>query len=237
MKKRTFRWLPRTLEALAPWFANFAMKFDEFSAALGFAAADVTKVQNDNLMVQWLLDAMRAAQANMDAFRTYRDEVLYNEKGDPAPVDPPTALPAQPAAATTEIIERLARLVEKIQLADNYTPAIGEALGIVGGAGSDAGQPPAAVKPQIQLFPSQTGYEFAVVVSLRGDSDMFDVDIRRMNQEAWQAVRSGTGKAVNVTVAPTAPNQPEKLEVRVRLLRKNEPYGQPSDPAYVTVSP
>jgi hypothetical protein len=236
MRKRYFEWLPRRLEALAPWFANFALKFDEFSATLGFAAADVTKVQQDAAVVQWLADAIATAEANLRAFRDYRDEILYNEKGDAAPVAPPTGLPAQPAVMTAEIVERLDKLVNRIRLADNYTQAIGEALGIVPATGGSVVNP-ANLKPQIQLFPSQTGFMFTTVVSLRGDADMFEVQIRRAGSESWQTVKSGTGKSVDVTVAPTAPGTPEKLEARVILLRKNQPYGQPSDPAYVTVSP
>jgi hypothetical protein len=235
MKKRTYKWLPRTLEALAPWFVNFALKFDEFAIGLGFVAADVTKVQNDSAMVSWLAEAQSVAEANLDSFRTFRDESLYGENGDPTPVAPPTALPAQPATLTTEIIERLVKLVERIQLSDNYTEAIGEALGIVAAPGST--QPPAEVKAQIQASPRQGNYEADVVVSSKGDSDMFDVQARNMTSDVWTTVKSGTGKSLTVRLTPTTPGQPEKFLLRVQLLRKNEPYGQPSDPVYVTVSP
>jgi hypothetical protein len=223
------------LEALVPWFSNFALKFDEFAIALGFVAADVTKVQQDDKMVQWLLNAQQAAEANLDAFRQFRDESLYGEKGDPAPVDPPTTLPAQPAPLTTNIIERLVKLVERIQIADTYTDTIGEALGIVTTAGDDIS--PANVKPTIQLFPAQTGYEAAIVVANRANADMYNIQSRPMNSDVWTTVKSGVGKSVNFQLTPTTPGQPEKFLVRVQLLKKNEPYGQPSDPAYVTVSP
>jgi hypothetical protein len=235
MKKRYYKWLPNKLEALAPWFVNFALKFDEFAIGLGFVAADVTKVQNDSAMVSWLAEAQRVAEANLDAFRTFRDESLYSENGDPTPVAPPTALPAQPATLTTEIIERLAKLVERIQLADNYTEAIGEALGIVSTPNST--QTPAEVKPQIQASPLQGNYEAEVFVSLKGDSDMFDVQARTMTSDVWMTVKSGTGKGITVRLNPTTPGQPEKFLVRVQLLRRNEPYGKPSDPVYVTVTP
>ncbi|MDQ3799699.1 MAG: hypothetical protein M3384_09625 [Acidobacteriota bacterium] len=236
IKKIKRVWLPQALEALVPWFANFALKFDEFAVGLGFTAADVAKVQADYKMVHWLLEAQQSAEANLDSFRKFRDESLYGEKGAPAPVDPTTSLPAQPAVLTTNIIERLVKLVERIQIADTYTDAVGEALGIVPATGGD-NVSPADVKPTIQLFPAQSGYEAAVVVANRADSDMFNVQSRPMNSDTWTTVKSGVGKSVNFTLTPTAPGQPEKFLVRVQLLKKNEPYGQPSDPAYVTVSP
>lgn len=235
MKKRFYKWLPRTLETLAPWFANFTLKFDEFAVGLGFTAADVTKVQNDNLMIQWLSDAQRAAKANLDSFRKFRDESLYGEKGDPIPVEPPTSLPAQPAILTTNIMERLTLLVERIYLSDNYTEATGEALGIV--ASSADNLTPDNVKPAIQLFPTQNSYEAIVTVSARGNSDIFNVQVRNMTSDVWTIVKSGTGKTLTFQLKPTTPGQSEKFLVRVQLLRRNEPYGQPSDPAYVTVTP
>jgi hypothetical protein len=235
LRKIQRRWLPFTLEALVPWFANFAFKFDEFAIGLGFVAADVTKMQQDYETVQWLLDAQKSAEANLSAFRKFRDETLYGEKGDPTPVEPPTALPAQPAVLTITVIERLIKLVERIQLSDSYTEGIGAALGIVTAPGDDIS--PANVKPTIQLFPAQSGYEFAVVINGRADADMANAEIRRQNSEKWTTIKSGTGKSLSVNIAPTVEGQPEKLEVRVQLLKKNAPYGQPSDPAYVTVSP
>jgi hypothetical protein len=66
---------------------------------------------------------------------------------------------------------------------------------------------------------------------------MFDVQSRTMTSDVWTTIKSGTGKTLTVRFNPTTPGQPEKFLVRVQLLRKNEPYGQPSDPAYVTVTP
>ena len=229
------KWLPRTLETLAPWFVNFALKFAELAAGLGFAAADVTKVQQDSETVQWLLDAQITAEANLDTFRKFREASLYGEKGDVVPVEPSMPLPPLPAVLNYAIVERLIKLVERIQLADNYTEAVGAALGIV--AATDGGFSPGDVKPTIQLFPAASNYEAAAVIANRGNSTMFDLQARTMTSDVWKTVKSGTGKSVNFTLTPTTPGQPEKFLVRVQLLRKNEPYGQPSDPAYVTVSP
>jgi hypothetical protein len=234
IKKIQRKWLPFSLEALAPWFVNFTMKFDEYHTTLGFVAADLATVGNDNAVVLWLAESQAVAEANLDGFRKFRDETLYNIGGSPTPVLPPTALPAPPAALATEIIERLIHLVDRIQMANGYTESIGAALGIVASEGSGA---PKTIKPTIQLFAAASNYETAVVVANRADSDMFNVQARTMTSDAWKTVKSGTGKSINVTLTPTVPGQSEKFLVRVQLLKKNDPYGQPSDPAYVTVSP
>ena len=58
-----------------------------------------------------------------------------------------------------------------------------------------------------------------MVVSLRGDSDMFDLQARNMTSDVWTTIKSGTGKTITVQLNPTTPGQPKVL-VRVQLLRK-----------------
>jgi hypothetical protein len=227
-------WLPRTLESLAPWFANFNLKFTQFAAALGLAAHTVS-VAKDNAVVQWLLAARGAAEANDAGLRQFRDETLYAGKGDPAPVEPIMTLPEAPDPFTTSIIERLDELVDKIFAADNYTDEIGVQLGIVLPKGE--GISPGSVKPTAKGDPAQSGYMFAVTVSNRGEADSADVEIRRAGSETWTVVKTFTGKSVDVTITPTTPGQPEMLQVRIQLKKKNENYGQPSDVVSVTVNP
>jgi len=45
------------------------------------------------------------------------------------------------------------------------------------------------VKPTIQLFPAQNNYETAVVVSLRGDSDMFNVQAQSLSTDNDELLR------------------------------------------------
>ena len=205
-------WLPRTLESLAPWFANFRLKFTQFSATLGLATHN-TSVTDDNTVVQWLLAAREAMDANDAGLRQFRDETLYAQKGDPA----------------------LDELVEKIFVADNYTDEIGVQLGIV--VPPSEGISPDSVKPTAKCDPAQNGYMFSVTISGRGEADAADVEIRRAGSETWTTAKTFTGKSVDVTITPTTPGQPEMLQVRIQLKKKNENYGQTSDAVSVTVNP
>ena len=67
--------------------------------------------------------------------------------------------------------------------------------------------------------------------------DGFKVQIRRMDSETWSDAGFGTSSPLKVTIQPTTPGQPERLQVRALLTKKNEVIGQPSDPVYVTVNP
>ena len=229
------KWLPIKLGTLAPWFANFTLKFNDFDTVLGLTAHKAT-VEKKNATVQWLAVAQEASDANGNGFRQFRDETLFAGKGDAAPAAPVTTLPAPPAELETSIIDWLVDFVEKkIQTADDYTDEIGVQLGIVVPKGESISS--GDVKPSVKCFPAQSGYEFSVVVGDRGEADMSEVQIRFAGTETWQAVKNFTGKSADVKVTPTAPGQPAQIQVRIQLYKKNEKYGQPSDAVYVTVNP
>lgn len=227
-------WLPTSLVALAPWYANFALKFAEYATHLGLAA-DLPFVIEDNLTIQWMADADEVAKANLDGFRKFRDESLYAEKHSDAPSEPVTALPTPPAKLTWAIIQRLINLVERIELSPGYTSDIGAQLGII--PPQTGGVSPASVKPTVQVFAAQSGYQLSVVVSDRAESNMFEVEIRRAGQETWTVVKTASGKSIDLTIEPTVAGKPEQIQVRVQLKKNNADYGQPSDAVYVTVNP
>jgi len=227
-------WLPTRLEALAPWYANFTLKFTQYAAQLGLAA-DLPFVIEDNATIQWAADANEVAKTNLSGFIKFRDELLYAEKHSDAPTAPVTDLPPAPAKLTWAIIQRLVNLGERIELAPGYTSDVGAQLGIIPPQAN--GVSPADVKPTAQVFAAQNGYQFSVVVSNRAESNMFEVEIRRAGQENWTIVKVASGKSIDVTIEPTAQGKPEQIQVRVRLKKNNADYGQPSDAVYVTVNP
>ena len=227
-------WLPRTLGLLAPWFANFYLKFAQLAPVLGLESS-VPQVARDNAVIQWMLAAQEAFGANERGFNKFRDETLYGGKGDAAPVEPITGLPEPPSVFTTAIIERLVELVDKIEAADNFTADIGAQLGIIVPKGEKPSG--ANVKPSVKGFPAQNGYEFAAVVTNRGEADSWDVLIRRAGTEKTSVAKTATGKSVNVVIEPTVEGQPEQIQVQIQLRKKNEKYGQLSDAVYVTVTP
>lgn len=96
---------------------------------------------------------------------------------------------------------------------------------------------PDDVQPQIKVVARATDYQFEITVTERGKADMFEVEGRRMNSETWENLKNATGKSVLVKVAPSIPGQVERLEIRVRLFRKNQPYGNHSSIVYVNINP
>ena len=230
IKRRRLVWLPTTLEALAPWFSNFALKFAEFATDLGFTAADVTSINDDSLVVNWLLDAEEAFEANMEGFRKFRDESLYSEKGDTAPTDPVTVLPAQPAKLTAAIIERLVNLVERIQLADKYTDEIGAQLGILTTTPEQIA--PENWKPEIKAKAVPGGKIESSFV--RGESDGILYETQIGAETVWTEKARFFKSPGTLTVGG---DQPQTVRIRARYLLDDEPVGQYSDIVQIVSTP
>ena len=122
----------------------------------------------------------------------------------------------------------------RYKLADDYTREIGIALGIVENTEHIS---PESVKPTFEAHPAQMGYEAALVIANRGKSTMSKALGQKTGSPKWIELASGTGKSINVQITPTTDGQPERLLVMIQLYKDNEPYGQPSDPQYVTFNP
>ena len=85
MKKRTYKWLPRTLEGLAPWFANFCFEIRRVSYDLGFVAAEFDEIQNDSAMVScWVRPDGRRGES--ECLSHFSRRSLYGETATRRPL-------------------------------------------------------------------------------------------------------------------------------------------------------
>lgn len=228
------RWFPGTLAERAAWFANFSSQFSTLATTLGFVAAEVTAVTADNAMMQFLNQATVEIDAYKEAVRQFRIGITEGNTGAANSQFPANPDLTPPASVPTGIFERLDDLVKRIRVAPSFTDEIGALLGIL--ASHSEAPAPATLKPIIKATDAFSGYTFTLNVTKMG-MDSFKVQIRRMDSDSWHEAGFGTTSPMNVTVKPTAPGQPERIQIRAQLMKKNQPVGEPSDAVYVTVNP
>lgn len=186
----------------------------------------------DNL--QYMDNYFNLIDANKKTVAKIKQQVYNGDPDEPVSAFPvfPAAVPSHPlASGLNELAQKRNR---RFKAADGYTKEIGIALGIDGDTPSIA---PESVKPTLEVTEAQGGYEAAIVIGNRGKSSMWRLLGRKMNTETWHDLTSGTGKGASVTITPTTPGQPERMELKIQLYKDNEPYGQPSDPIYATFNP
>lgn len=223
-------WYPRTLAERAAWHFNFSTHAAESGVADGLIAAIVAQIAADAEVVGYFNDYDEYLENEMKKWRAARDAYLDGDEGAVAPKMPTFTVPALPASALTAIAERTEKYADKLRAADDYSPSIGEAYGIV------------SVKPEP---PPVTTKKPAAKVSTGGDfKAMFKISLQGMSGVQMQMTRDGdpvthktnfpSGDITDET-APLMPGKAETRQYKFYFLQKNETVGEVSNIYEVTV--
>lgn len=225
----------RTYDQLVDMLTVQAANIGTYKGDLAATADEETAITEDLANLLYIRDYSDTLDQDKKSV-TQIKQVLFNgednEKIKAFPVVAAGALPFPSAKANA--LGRHNATNARWKTAPGYTEQIGIAMAIVGPASDSL--VPGEQKPDIDVFGAATKYHFSVVVSKRGDATMWDVYIMRKNGD-WTKLGSAEGKSADFTVVPSTPGDAEQLQVRVQLRKSNADYGEPSDPAYVTVNP
>jgi hypothetical protein len=205
-----------------------------YKTQVGAGDADIEAVAEELANLQYLDEYAATTDAKKKTVFEIKQAVFNGDPDDGVSPFPVFAAAAPPFALVAGCLERAQKRNARFKTADGYTKEIGIALGIDGDSQSIS---PDSVKPTLEVTPAQSGYEAAIVVGKRGNATMYKVLGRRMNSETWNVLDSGTGKGGSVTITPTTPGLPEKMQLKIQLYKNNEPYGQQSDPVDATFNP
>jgi len=208
-----------------------------YKTQLGFSSDDVDECEHDHANLQAAIANVGIAEADKKSVTKVRNAVYNGDADDSIQPYPAFALTALPfPAAKAGALARYLNRKGRGRLGAGYTEQIGTAIGY---ASDSTGKiQPEQVRAIIQSISAAAfGYVFALIVAGRGDADMWEVQIQRKGSDTWQTTQSATGKSADIRINPTTPGQPEQILVRVILKKNNQIYGQPSDPAYVTLNP
>lgn len=227
-------WFPTSLADRAVWFENFAVQFANLAASLGLSSK-VEQVQDDNAVIQFAAFTLLQVDTYEDAMREYLHTISEGRIGEPTPQIPANPVFSFPQSVPTGIFQRLIELREVILASDAYTPEIGTLLRII--PMKKPKPVPMEVKLKLITHAAATDYIFTAVVSERGEADSWDLYTLRKGAANWEKFSTFTGKSADVQLTPTTPGEAEQLQVRVQGRKKNENYGQPSDPVYTTINP
>ena len=128
------RWFPTSLQDRAAWYQNFQTQFAAVAVSFGFTAGDISIVDKDNQIMQFLADTIVQLEAYKKAVGQFREIITEGDIGDPTPAFPANPAFALPVEQPTGIFERLVDLVERIKAAPAYTNETGALLGIIASA-------------------------------------------------------------------------------------------------------
>jgi len=230
------KWFPQSLIERAAWYENFNFHAQSTGATLGLTVDDLTQINEDNSMMQFLKDTAVAFESFNESLTQFRNIVTTGDIGDTAPPFPEFPTPGIPLITPVAgIFERLSDVYRtRIMASAAYTDGQGALYGLIG-AGPEPPDP-ATVQPTLATFPAATGNMFSAVVTGRAQSDQWQVSMAEVGTTSWTTAGTFTGKSGDITV-PNATGKPVQMQVRIQLRKSNANYGQPSAIILTTVNP
>lgn len=230
-------WFPTNLQDRVAWYENFNTQIQIVGTSLGLTASDMLVVTSDNTAMKAIGEVTVELEAYKEAVRQYRILITEGNPNDPSPQFPALPTYTAPAGVGPGMFDRLVKLVDRIRVAQTYTPEVGALLGIIPKSTSAGGNTPEAdLKPALKASESVMQYKFSTNVTRLG-APAFKIQVQKQGQSTWSDVAFATNNPCEVTITPTNPGEPERILVRALLMKDNSPVGQPSDPTYVTVNP
>lgn len=230
-------WLSRTIGGRRAQCVNIRAKLASHKTELDLTDEQVVYVNNLCDEYVAIVDYVTAQQATASGLNEWRDTAITGKGGTIGDALPD---PAAFAGFTNDadyivgIIPELRRERDGWTTKAGWTQAIGEDLMVVRTEGGNL--PEEEVTPTIIASGAQSGYVISVMVKDREGADQFVVETRQKGGD-WQSAGTFTGRTTDITITPLSPGDPEQVEVRVRLKKNNENYGNTSQTATVTVNP
>jgi len=230
------KWFPQSLIERAAWYENFNFHAQSTGATLGLTVDDLTQINEDNAMMQFLKDTAVAFESFNESLTQFRNIVTIGDIGDTAPPFPEFPTPGIPLITPVAgIFERLSDVFRtRIMASAAYTDGQGALYGIIG-AGPEPPDP-ATVKPTLVTTPAMMGNMFSVVVSNRGQADQTQILAAEVGSSDWKMIGTLTGKSADITYTNTT-GKPVQLQVIAQGRKGNANYGQPSAIILTTVNP
>lgn len=229
------RYFPTSLQERAAWFNNLYNQFQTVAVSLGFVAADVTKVENDNNVVQFVASVALGLDAYKDAAKQFRVIITEGSVGEPTPAFPANPGFVAPTAVPTGIFERLDDLVKRIRVAPAYTNEIGALLGILPTQTSGPQVPEVDLQPSLKTV-SLPG-SVVQVKFVRGNTNGVVIETRIDNSETWSDAGKFYNSPATLVIPANTQNLPRSVQVRARFVDKDTPVGQFSDIVTTTTNP
>jgi hypothetical protein len=212
------------------WINNFSVKIGGYAPAVGITPAEVTAVQKDAAMYQYVLNlqgVFRQTLQNITAYKSLLKHASAQQHLGALPTLP--ALAAAPAGVPEGVFDRISRLVQRIKASASYTDNMGSDLGIIAPANvldPDAMQPVLSVKPDAGR---------PHIRWTKGSADTLALYVDRNDGAGYTLMGNMTGHDFIDTASLAAGKVIDEWHYKAVYLIANQPVGQYSAVASITV--
>lgn len=208
---------------------GLAVKVPPNQATLGLTAGDITALTENAANFDYLVNVAQQVSDSKQAFTDFKNDMFYGEPGfSPALPTFPTIV--TPENRTSGIVPWLRAFIKRIKAAPGYTEQMGEDFGFI----VDNPDPfnPGDIIPELKVK-AMVDDQIEIKFSKQG-LDALRLDWRPAGTEDWQ--NAGVFTSSPAIYQHNSPGKnPQAIELRGRLLEKNNPVSQYS-PVYQVVT-
>lgn len=212
---------------------NFNAQFSLIGVSMGFDAAELLSLANDNDAFQWLAQNAVEIDAFAESVRQYRKNVTEGSIGSPKPEFPVNPAGTPPMEVDAGLFERLVKLVERIRVAPTYTPEIGALLGIIPSKSDSLTPEEMQPDPVLMALPGN----IVQINFIRGKTEGIDVQIQLDNSGQWESAGRFYKSPAEITIPQNLQSTARSVQVRARYVINNSSIGQYSDTDNVSTIP
>ncbi len=208
---------------------GLADKLPGYSVQLDLSAGDLTALADNAANFNYLVNISQQVSDSRQAFSDFKNDMFYGEPGF-SPALPTFPTITTPNTRTSGIVPWLRALLKRIKAAPGYTEQMGEDLGLI----IDNPTPlvPGDIVPELKIT-ALTDDQIEIKFSKQG-LDALRVDWRPAGTEDW--LMAGVFTSSPAIYQHNSPGKnPQSIELRGRLLQKNNPVSQYS-PIYQVVT-
>ena len=227
------KWFPTNRTERAAWFNNLAKQFTILGPILGFTAAEIQAVTDDNNVVQFLATTIASLESYRKGVIEYRNILCEGRVGATKPTFPLNPSFVLPVDLPTGIYQRLDAIVARIRVAPTYKSEIGAQLGIL----PQKAEPlaPHDLKPSITV--TSMPKSILVVKFVRGRSQGVILELQTGKEDIWKPAGKFYVSPANIEIPPSDNDGPQEVRLRARYVVDDSPAGLYSDVVAVVTTP
>lgn len=226
------RYFPTSLQEQAAWYANFTTNIAVVGSSLGLTVPEITSIQDDNNIVQFIASTAVELDAYRAAVKQYRTIITEGEIGSPTPAFPAALALIVPDPVPTGIWERLDGFVKRIRVAPTYTDEIGALLDII--PSQPGPTPENDMKPS--LTPATLPNSVLQVKFVRGDTDGVVIETN-VDNGSWSNAGRFFKSPATLAIPENPAGLPRSVQIRARYVEGDTPVGQFSPTVTIATQP
>lgn len=226
-------YMPQNDAEFLIWFANFVSKIAGYASVLGIGTSTLTELANDLAAAYYSINVVEIFKTEAKEKTQYKDTLLDGPIGLPStafPVNP--TLPTVPTNVVAPGIKKRTRdTIARLKRHANYTPAIGDDLGVTGTP--SPALPTAAPLPTLSVLPGS-------VVTLKfkkGSADAVLIEGKRGSETGFTLLEKRLNSPYSDGRAPLVSGVSELRTYRIRYVSGDIPVGLYSAEAAIWTLP